>query len=164
MYWVEVCTTPLAGKIRKKITKYYENTEIRGSKVIKKRNSRVSYFRNTCFFACLLFACLSPFLFYPVPHCKRIEIRSLCHMHQAWSKFFLLFLFVGEGGGIGSNDKTDQKCPRGALGESRGMTHGKLWKVGCLWMQFLRFESGMMWKQALKSVLKLKNGFFWAKD
>ena len=41
---------------------------------------------------CFLRACLL-FLFYRVPHCKRIEIRSLCHMHQA------CFLFAGEGGG-----------------------------------------------------------------
>ena len=54
-----MCTTPLDGKIRKKITKYYENIEIHGCKVIKERNSRVSYFTSTCFFACLLLlACL----------------------------------------------------------------------------------------------------------
>ena len=119
-----MCTTPLDGKIQKKIsiTKYYENTEIRGSKVIQKRNSRVSYFRNTCFFACLFFACLSPFLFYRVPHCKRIEIRSLCHMHQACRKFF--FYLQGRGV-VRSNDETDQTSARGALGESGGMPHGK---------------------------------------
>ena len=38
--------------------------------------------------------------------------------------FFDCFYLQGRGV-VGSNDKTDQKCPRGALGESRGMTHGK---------------------------------------
>ena len=119
-----MCTTPLDGKIRKKITKYYENNEIHGSKVIKERNSRVSYCKNTCFFVCLFFACLSAFLFYRVPHCKRIKIRSLCHMHQACRSFFFIFYLQGRGV-IRSNDEKDQKCARGALGESGGMTHGK---------------------------------------
>ena len=111
-----MCTTPLVGKIRKKITKYYENTEIRGSKVIKKRNSRVSYFRNTCFFACLFFACMSPFLFYRVRHCKRIEIKSLCHMHQAYRKLFFYIICRGGGGTIQRRDGPNER---------QGRTRGK---------------------------------------
>ena len=119
-----MCTTSLDGKIRKKITNYYEKIEIHGSKVIKERNSRVSYFTNTCFFVFFfVFACLSAFLFYRVPHCKRIKIRSLCQMHQACRKFF--FFYLQGRGVIRSNDETDQKCARGALGECRGMTLGK---------------------------------------
>ena len=39
---------------------------------------------------------------------------------------FVFFLFTGGGGGgVRSNDATDQTCARGALGESRGMPHGK---------------------------------------
>ena len=75
-------------------------------------------FTNTCFFVCLFFACLSAFLFYRELHCKRIEIRSLCHTHQACRKFF--FYLQGVGGGVRSNDETDQTCARGALGESEG--------------------------------------------
>ena len=70
-----------------------------------------------------VFACLSAFLFYRVPHCKRIKIRSLCQMHQACRKFF--FFYLQGRGVIRSNDETDQKCARGALGECRGMTLGK---------------------------------------
>ena len=121
--------TPLDGKIRRKITKNYENIETRRSKVIKERNSRVYYFTNTCFFACLFFACLSAFLFYRVPHCKGIEIRSLSHIHQA------CFLFAWDGGGT-IQRRDGQKCARGALGESRGMPHGKFWNLGCLWYNF----------------------------
>ena len=69
------------------------------------------------------FACLSAFLFYRVPHCKRIEIRSLCHMHQACRKFF--FYYLQGRGVVRSNDEMDKKCARGALGEGGGMPHGK---------------------------------------
>ena len=89
-----MCTTPLDGKIRKKITKYYENIKIRGSKVIKT-------------VVCLFFACLSPF-FYRVPHCKRIEIRSLCHMHQACKNFFFL---ICKGRGYDPTTKRTKRAP-----------------------------------------------------
>ena len=120
-----MCATSLDGKIRKKITKYYENIEIHGSKVIKERNSRVSYCTNTCFFVCLFFACLSAFLSYRVPHCKRIKIRSLCHMHQACRSFFIYFLFAGEGG-----DTIQRRDgPKVRQGRSRGKWGYDPWEI-----------------------------------
>ena len=79
---------------------------------------------NTFFFVFCLLVC---FLFYRVPHCKRIEIRSLCHMHQACRKFSFFFFFFHlqeEGGTI-----QRRNGPNVRQGRSRGMWGYAPWEI-----------------------------------
>ena len=142
-------------------------------------------FTNTCLFVCLFFARLSGFLFYRVLHCKRIEIRSFCHMHQACKNFFFFFPNLQEEGG--TNQRRDG--PNVRQGRSRGKwgyAPGKFWNLVCLcvnvifafWGQYdvkTRLKKWISLKLLRQTILlvngeplgsekvKLKNGFFWTK-
>ena len=102
-----MCTTPLDGKIQRKITKCYENIEIRRSKVIKKGiigylTLQIPVSLLVCFLrACLLFCfivCLTAKAL-KSGHCL-ISIRHV---------FYLLGMGV-----VRSNDEMDKSAP-GAL-------------------------------------------------
>ena len=73
-------------KIRDKITKYYENIELYGPNVIKKKVVFFPFWYPQEYFILLskylffFFVCWFVFS-YSVPHCKRIESKSLCQMH-----------------------------------------------------------------------------------
>ena len=119
-----MCATPLDGKIRKKITKYYENIETHGSKVIKERNPRVSYFTNTCFFVCLfLLACLLfCFIVCLIANALKSGHCVIC-IRPVGSFFFVLF--AGEGGG--TIQRQDE--PKVRQGQSRGKWGYDSWEI-----------------------------------
>ena len=76
-----------------------------------------------------LFACFCLLVCFFVLSCaslqyKRIEIRSLCHMHQACRKFFFV-LFAGEGGG--TIQRQDE--PKVRQGHFRGKWGYDPWEI-----------------------------------
>ena len=91
-----MCTTPLDGKIQRKITKCYENIEIRRSKVIKKGiigylTLQIPVSLLVCFLrACLLFC----FIVCLIASALKSGHCVICIRHVG-----NFFLFAGKGGG-----------------------------------------------------------------
>ena len=114
-----MCTTPLDGKIQRKITKCYENIEIRRSKVIKKGilgylTLQIPVSLLVCFLrACLLFC----FIVCLIANALKSGYCVICIRHVGF------FFYLQGRGVVRSNDEMDQKCARGALGESGGMPY-----------------------------------------
>ena len=93
-------------------------------KSLRKGILRVSYLTNTCFVACLFFCvlvCFFCFIACLIANALKSGHCVICIRHVG--SFF--FFYLQGRGVVRSNDEMDKKCARGALGESRGMPHGK---------------------------------------